>query len=253
MWRSLFFLWIFALHAKEPINAILTDIEGTTTSISFVHDTLFPYAKEHVREYLLTNQNEPHVSQLIQEIAQIGDVSHTDLPQVTQILLNWMEQDKKITPLKTLQGMMWKTGYEEGHFQGHVYLDAFQELQRWHEQGLSLYVFSSGSVPAQKLLFSHSTYGDLTPLFSGYFDTKIGGKKESDSYRKIADQLQLVPERILFLSDVVEELNAASEAGMQTLLILREGTTYPIGSPHPSATNFHHVFNEQKFGQLDRL
>ncbi len=244
MWRSVFFLWMFGVYAKDPVDAILTDIEGTTTSISFVHDTLFPYAKEHVRDYLLTHQNEPHVSQLIQEIALIGGVPHADLAQVTQVLLTWMEQDKKITPLKTLQGMMWKTGYDEGHFQGHVYLDAFEELQRWHGEGLTLYVYSSGSVAAQKLLFSHSTYGDLTPLFSGYFDTGVGGKKESSSYRKIAEQLQIAPDKILFLSDVVEELNAAAEAGMQTLLIAREGTTIPAGCPHASAKDFHQVSNQ---------
>lgn len=231
----------FAIRYNQS-DAILTDIEGTTTSISFVHDTLFPYAKEHIKDFLLTNQNEPDVSQLIQEIAQIGGVSYTDLSQVTQLLLTWMEQDKKVTPLKTLQGMMWKTGYEKGHFQGHVYLDAFQELQRWHEQGLALYVYSSGSVPAQKLLFSHSIYGDLTPLFSGYFDTKVGGKKESSSYTKIAEQLKLAPERILFLSDLVEELTAAKDAGMQTLLIVREGAA-PLHCLHPSATNFRQIFN----------
>jgi enolase-phosphatase E1 len=242
MWKSLVFLWTFAVYAKGPVDAVLTDIEGTTTSISFVHDTLFTYAKEHVRDFLLIHQNEPDVSQLIQEIAQIGGVSSTDLSQVTQILLSWMEQDKKVPPLKTLQGMMWKTGYEQGHFQGHVYLDAFQELQRWHEQGLALYVYSSGSVTAQKLLFSHSTYGDLTSLFSGYFDTKMGGKKESSSYRKITEQLGLAPERILFLSDVVEELTAAKDASMQTLLIVREEGALP-DCLHPSAKDFHHIFN----------
>ncbi len=244
MWRSLFFLWVLAAFAKGSVDAIISDIEGTTTSISFVRDTLFPYAKEQVKDYLLINQNEPSVSQLIQEIARAGSVSHTDLSQVAQVLLKWMEQDQKITSLKTLQGMMWKTGYEEGHFQGHVYRDAFEELQYWHEQGLALYIYSSGSVPAQKLLFSHSTFGDLTPLFSGYFDTQIGGKKESNSYRRIAAQIQIPPERILFLSDVVEELNAAAEAGMQTLLILREGTIFPIGCSHDSAQNFHQVFNQ---------
>ena len=237
--KSLLLSLVCATLNAGEIDAILTDIEGTTTSISFVHDTLFPYAKEHVGDYLIMNQNEPHVSQLIQEIAQIGGVSSTDLPQVTQTLLTWMEQDKKITPLKTLQGMMWKTGYEQGHFQGHVYLDAFEQLQRWHEQGLALYVYSSGSVAAQKLLFSHSTYGDLTPLFSGYFDTIVGGKKESRSYKNIAEQLHLAPEKILFLSDVVEELNAAAEAGMQTLLIVRDKTMLPNNCPHPSAENFY--------------
>src|SRR3990167_7309294 len=154
-------LWIFAIYASDPVEAILTDIEGTTTSISFVHDILFPYAKEHVQAYLVMYHNEPVVAQIINEVARMAQISNGDLPGVTQTLLTWMEQDKKITPLKTLQGMMWKTGYERNDFQGHVYGDAFQELKRWKEQGLALYVYSSGSVSAQKLLFSHSTYGDL--------------------------------------------------------------------------------------------
>jgi len=241
MWKSLFFLWALAAYAKGSVDAILTDIEGTTTSISFVHDTLFPYAKEHVRDYLIVNQNEPKISQLIREIAQMENKPEADLSQVIQILQTWMEQDKKITPLKTLQGMMWKAGFEEGHFQGHVYLDAFQQLQHWHDEGISLYVYSSGSVAAQKLLFSHSTYGNLTPLFSGYFDTNIGGKKESSSYRKIAEQLQMPSDKILFLSDVVEELNAAAEAGMQTFLIIREAAALPDGCSHAAANNFHQV------------
>lgn len=243
MWKSIFFLWIFALRAIEPIDAILTDVEGTTTSISFVKDTLFPYAKEHLRDYLFTHQDEPAVSQLIQEAAQIAGMPQSDLSQITQILLTWMNQDQKITPLKALQGMIWKAGYEEGHFQGHIYPDAFQELVRWHERGLALYVFSSGSVNAQKLLFSHSSYGDLTPLFSGHFDTKIGGKKESGSYRKIAEQIDIAPGKILFLSDVAEELNAAAEAGLQTFLIARDGIV-PVNRPHPSAANFTQVFIE---------
>jgi enolase-phosphatase E1 len=250
MWKYLFFLSTFALHGKAPINAILTDIEGTTTSFSFVHDTLFPYAKKHVRDYLLAHQNEPDISQLTREVAQIAGLSQPDLSHVTQILLTWMEEDKKITPLKTLQGMMWKAGYEEGHFQGHIYLDAFQELQRWHEEGLSLYVYSSGSVTAQKLLFSHSIFGDLTPLFSNYFDTKIGGKKESSSYLRIAEQLQLPADEILFLSDLAEELDAAAEAGFQTYLILRGGTPPPESCPHRSATNFHELMIDYKIATV---
>ena len=243
MLRSLFLSLVFAVsvYAKAPVDAVLTDIEGTTTSISFVHDTLFPYAKEHVSEFLLAHQNEAPVAQLIQEVAQIAEAPQANLAQVTQILLAWMEQDKKITALKTLQGMMWKAGYEAGDFLGHVYFDAYHELQHWQEQGLALYVYSSGSVAAQKLLFSHSTYGDLTPLFSGYFDTKVGGKRESSSYKTIAEQLNLEPSKILFLSDTEEELNAAAEAGMQTLLIAREGT--PKSSSHPWAADFYHVFN----------
>jgi enolase-phosphatase E1 len=226
----------FRQMRMQPVEAILTDIEGTTTSISFVHDVLFPYAKEHVSDYLFTHCTEPAVAHILDEVRLVAEIPNADLSQVTQTLLTWMEQDKKITPLKTLQGMMWKDGYDQGDFQGHVYEDAFQALTRWYEQGLSLYVYSSGSVSAQKLLFSHSPYGDLTPLFSGYFDTQIGGKKESSSYHAIAEQLHLAPGKILFLSDSLEELHAAREAGLQTLLILREAT-------HPSVPNFFHIFN----------
>lgn len=244
MWKYIYLLYCFSLHATDPIKAIVTDIEGTTTSISFVHDILFPYAKEHVEDYLLTHQSEPAIEQIIDEVAHIAQIPTTDLPGITQTLLTWMEQDKKITPLKTLQGMMWKTGYDQRDFQGHVYEDAFLKLNRWKELGISLYVYSSGSIPAQKLLFSHSTYGDLTPLFSGYFDTRVGGKKETASYTKIAEQLALAPDQIVFLSDTLEELNAASKAGMQTFLILREGLAAPIPCSHPSAPTFYQVINE---------
>ncbi len=236
----LLFLSFFHLHAKEPVDAVLTDIEGTTTSISFVHDTLFPYARSHVKEYLLLHQEEPAVLELIGEVARIAGDEKMDLSQVTDILLSWMREDRKITVLKTLQGMMWKEGYERGDFQGHVYLDAWEGLQRWHERGLSLYVYSSGSEAAQRLLFSHSTYGDMTALFSGYFDTKIGGKRESSSYSRIAEQLGLPPHRILFLSDVIEELDAAATVGMQTCLIARE-VEYCGSCPHPIEPNFDRV------------
>lgn len=238
--------WILSLvllpvYATASIQAILTDIEGTTTSISFVHDTLFPYAKAHVKDYVFSHQNDPAVIQIVQEVKDIAKTHDANLDQVVATLLSWMEQDKKITPLKTLQGMMWKEGYEKGELQGHVYEDAFQELVRWHEQGIRLYVYSSGSVAAQILLFSHSIYGDLTPLFSGYFDTKVGGKKESASYKNIVSQVKLPPEEILFLSDVVEELNAARDAGMQTILLLREGTVAPVGCDHQSVETFDEI------------
>ena len=237
MWKFLFFFWTVSSYSLAPIEAIVTDIEGTTTSISFVHDILFPYAKRHLRDYLCAHSDEPAVLQITKEVKQIENSPHADLAQIAEILLTWMAQDKKITPLKTLQGMMWKDGYAQGDFQGHVYEDAFQEFKYWKEQGISLYVYSSGSVPAQKLLFSHSTYGDMTPLFSGYFDTRVGGKKESSSYQEIGKQLNLSPEKILFLSDVVEELDAAKEAGMHTILIVREGMALS-NCAHPSFPNF---------------
>ncbi|MBX3718559.1 MAG: acireductone synthase [Parachlamydiales bacterium] len=242
MWKYLFCFWTLAVCASEPIEVILTDIEGTTTSISFVHDTLFPYAKKHVKDYLFSHSNEPAVVQIVQEVLQSEE---TDLDQAAQVLLSWMEQDKKITPLKSLQGMMWKEGYEQGAFLSHVYDDAFEQLEQWKRQGLFLYVYSSGSVQAQKLLFGHTPFGDMTPLFSGHFDTCIGGKKESLSYVRIAEQLAIAPEKILFLSDSIEELDAAKQAGMQTFLIARDGMQTPDNCPHFSAASFSQVTFEQ--------
>jgi len=219
------------------VTTLLTDIEGTTTSISFVHDVLFPYAKQHVGQYLLDHQNEPTIRQIIQDVNQLAGTPDATVEQTAATLHSWMEQDKKITPLKTLQGFMWEDGYNRGDFQAHLYLDAYQHLNAWKEQGLTLYVYSSGSVLAQKLLFSHTTYGDITPLFSGYFDTKIGGKKEAASYSTIAQKIGVPPQEILFLSDSIDEVNAAQAAGMQTVFICRDGTI-PAGCNHLTVTSF---------------
>ena len=137
-------------------------------------------------------------------------------------LIEWIDQDKKITPLKTLQGHIWKAGYELGDFKGHLYQDAIENLKAWKAKGISLYVYSSGSVLAQKLLFGYADVGDLTPLFSGFFDTNIGGKKEADSFRKIAEEIGLPAANILFLSDIKEELDAAKAMGYQTIWLARE-------------------------------
>ena len=221
----------------NPVSAIVTDIEGTTTSISFVHDTLFPYAKAHVEEYILVHKNEPAVEKVLLEVQETANVYSED---IVRVLLEWMDQDKKITPLKTLQGMMWEEGFVQGAFQGHVYEDAHQQLLRWKERGIDLYVYSSGSVHAQKLLFGHSTYGDMTPLFSNYFDTRIGGKKESASYQAIAEQIGIAPQKILFLSDSLEELDAAKATGMQTLFVKRDRLCAK-GCKHPIVTNFYEI------------
>src|SRR5690606_35838978 len=138
-----------------------------------------------------------------------------------EVLQGWIDADRKHTALKALQGMLWKDGYASGHFTAHVYPDAAGRLRAWHEAGMPLYVYSSGSVPAQKLFFGHSDAGDLAPLVAGWFDTETGGKREPESYRRIAAATGISPPGILFLSDVVEELDAAREAGLATVLVDR--------------------------------
>lgn len=203
------------------IKAIVTDIEGTTSSLSFVKDVLFPYAHAHVPEYVRQHRDEPYVKQLLADTCNEAGIGIDTEAAIAQ-LIQWIGQDKKITPLKALQGLIWEAGYKQGDFKGHLYQDAIDNLKLWKAKGMSLYVYSSGSVFAQKLLFGHTDSGDLTPLFSGYFDTTVGGKKESDSYRKIAEGIGYPTQEILFLSDIKEELDAAKTAGYKTVWLTRE-------------------------------
>lgn len=199
-------------------RAILTDIEGTTSSISFVKDVLFPYARRALPAFLKARARDPEVARWVDAVAM---ETGTSGGAIVTVLQGWIDEDRKHTALKALQGMIWKAGYENADFHAHVYPDAVERLRAWQAQGLPLYVYSSGSVGAQKLFFAHSEAGDLLPLFSGHFDTEIGGKREAASYTRIAESLGLPPAEILFLSDVVEELDAAREAGMATALIDR--------------------------------
>jgi enolase-phosphatase E1 len=203
------------------IKAILTDIEGTTTSIDFVHKTLFPYARERMRRFLKAHGGEPAVRRELAEVSRL-EGRELSADEAAAVLEKWIDEDRKATPLKALQGMIWRKGYEAGELKGHVYPDAPEYLRRWHERGVRLYVYSSGSVEAQKLIFGHTEYGDLTPLFSGYFDTRVGGKKEAQSYRTILRDTGVTGGSILFLSDVGEELDAARAAGLKTCQLLRE-------------------------------
>lgn len=206
----------------QNVDAIVTDIEGTTTRITFVTEVLFPFARRHMALFVRDHGGEPEVRAELDEVrAQEGRPDASD-EEVVEILLGWMKEDRKTTPLKTLQGLIWVRGYESGELLGHVYPDAVEALRRWQGEGRKLYVYSSGSVAAQRLLFGHSEAGDLTPLFSGYFDTKVGMKREAESYRRIAQEIGLPAERILFLSDIPVELTAARTAGMQTVGLLRD-------------------------------
>jgi len=203
------------------IRAIVTDIEGTTSSISFVHEVLFPYARERIGEFVHGNSEDPQVVSHLNDVRQEAGEG-LDLDGIVDQLTRWIDEDRKVTPLKALQGMIWEQGYRNGDFTGHIYKDAAEQLRTWHDQGIGLYVFSSGSVKAQQLLFGHSDAGDLTPLFSGYYDTRIGNKREAGAYRKIVQDIGLPANEILFLSDIAEELDAAKQAGMQTTMLVRD-------------------------------
>ncbi|MBN6773645.1 acireductone synthase [Pseudomonas granadensis] len=205
------------------IKAILTDIEGTTSAVSFVFDVLFPYAAKHLPDFVRQNAERADVAEQLDAVRRDSNEPNADIERVVEILLGWIAEDRKATPLKALQGMVWAEGYHAGQLKGHVYPDAVEALQRWHQAGYQLFVYSSGSIQAQKLIFGCSEAGDLTPLFSGYFDTTSGGKREAQSYTNIQQALGVAAEEILFLSDIVEELDAAQSAGLKTCGLAREG------------------------------
>jgi enolase-phosphatase E1 len=219
------------------IRAVLTDIEGTTSALSFVKDVLFPYARRHIDGYLRAHAGEAPVAALLGEVRHEMGQPSADLAAISARLIEWIDHDRKVTPLKTLQGLIWEAGYAAGDFTGHVYEDAVTALRAWQAQDVGLYVYSSGSVHAQKLLFAHTEYGDLTPLFSGYFDTHSGPKVEASSYRRIAGEIGLPAQDILFLSDIELELEAARAAGMQTCQLVRESALNPQ-SRHRQARSF---------------
>jgi enolase-phosphatase E1 len=200
---------------------ILTDIEGTTSSISFVKEVLFPYARRELPNYVREHAHDPKVRHWLDLVQlELGNEIFSD-EHLIETLLNWIDSDRKHTALKALQGMIWVTGYRDGDYAAHIYHDASKMLKQWHQEGHNIYVYSSGSIAAQKLFFKYSAAGDLSDLFSGHFDTEVGGKRDSDSYRSIAKSIEAEPSNIIFLSDIVEELDAAREAGMQTVLLDR--------------------------------
>jgi enolase-phosphatase E1 len=211
----------------HPISVILTDIEGTTTAISFVADELFPYFRNHIQE-LISLKDRPEVAMAFEQTITLAKELDNQVlvsdDEILEKLHQWSIEDRKITPLKALQGILWEKGYHEGVLKGHVYDDVAANLHQWQAAGKRLAVFSSGSVTAQKLIFGFSTAGDLTSCFSAYFDTNTGGKREKETYTTIAMELQVAPEELLFLSDIKEELLAAEAAGCQTIQLVRPGT-----------------------------
>jgi enolase-phosphatase E1 len=237
-------------------NVILLDIEGTTTPVDFVYQTLFPYARKRLPDYLAQNfssaEMRPVIAQLREENTQdiannltppvLSDQSpEAQLATVTDYLYWLMDIDRKSTPLKTLQGEIWQQGYETGELLSEVFADVPEAILKWKSQGKTLAIFSSGSVLAQKLLFANTIAGDLTKYLSAYFDTNIGAKREAESYQRIAKALEHSPQEVIFFSDVVAELDAARVAGMQTVLCLRPGN-----APQPDAHGHSiiHSFNQ---------
>ena len=220
------------------IRAIVTDIEGTTSSISFVRDVLFPHARRQLPAFIETHGDTPEVQHWLHEAAREAGLVEADRQEIIELLLQWIDEDRKSTALKALQGMIWKDGYTAGDYRAHVYPEVAARLRDWRADGLRLYVYSSGSVPAQQLFFRYSEAGDLTPLFAGYFDTETGPKREAESYRRIAGEVGEQPAHILFLSDVVEELDAARAAGMQTGWLLRPPLAVPSAPTHPAYRDF---------------
>jgi enolase-phosphatase E1 len=221
------------------VAAIVTDIEGTTSSLSFVHDVLFPYASRELPRYVRANHEHPDIARLVDDTRKEAGEVDAPIDRVIDILLGWIKEDRKATPLKALQGHVWRHGYENGDFTGHMYDDAVDRLRRWSALGIRLFVYSSGSVGAQQLLFGHSDAGDLRPLFEAYFDTQTGQKKASESYARIADAIGVPAGQILFLSDVAEELDAAESAGMQTWQLVRDDDV--ARGSHRVAASFHEV------------
>jgi enolase-phosphatase E1 len=217
-----------------PARAVVTDIEGTTTPISFVRDVLFPFARARMADFVATYADLPAVAEQLAEARALAGDPPLSNPALAAALAVWIDEDRKAAPLKALQGMIWEDGYAGGSLKAPVYPDAAAALRRWHAAGVTLAVYSSGSVPAQKLLFGHTDQGDLGPLFSAWFDLATGSKLEAESYAKIAAALALPPADILFLSDHPGELAAAEAAGLRAIRVDR-GDPPPV-PPGPQRT-----------------
>ena len=234
------------MHHVHCISHVLLDIEGTTCPVSFVATVLFPYASDHLLSYLSDNQLNPVVQGLIEELEALWAddqdptalrlleererSSCSQIESLTGYLQHLIQCDRKATPLKELQGMIWASGYAQAELVGPLFEDVPAALTQWREMGLSLCVYSSGSVAAQQLIYQYSNAGDLSGLFDGWFDTRIGPKQSPESYRKIQESLGCEASRILFISDSVDELDAARAAGLQVAMSQRDGEAASIGA-----------------------
>ena len=218
-------------NLKLP-SVYLLDVEGTTSPVSMVYDQLFPYARKHLESFLrsqyLGEETQADLALLNQENqAESGSgaprtTDPADIDQALSYIVWLMDQDRKSTALKSLQGRIWKAGFDTGELTGTVFPDVPEALSRWSKRS-RVAIYSSGSIESQKQLFSHSSAGDLEPYLSAYFDTRVGAKIEPESYSVIAQRLNVTPSEILFLSDVTRELDSARDKGCLTRLCVREG------------------------------
>jgi enolase-phosphatase E1 len=234
------------------MRAILLDIEGTTSSISYVHDVLFPYARRNLPAYLRDNWNKPETMEVCEQIARDADAASLQAftagapPEQAQAkiaaeVLSLMDRDAKATGLKALQGLIWEHGFCSGQLRAHVYPDVPPALAAWNAAGLDVRIYSSGSIAAQKLFFAHTEAGDLLKFIRGHYDTTSGPKKIPASYRAIATAMNVPPGEILFVSDIVAELNAAREAGLATALSIRPGNAKEENTGHRTMTDFSQI------------
>ena len=233
-------------------RGILLDVEGTTSSVDFVYKVLFPFARTALDSFLEAHWTQEEVRAAAERIARDAGAESLDAllqgysrdnprAALAAHVHELMDRDAKLTGLKQLQGLIWRSGFEDGRLQAHVYDEVPDAMRRWRERGIDIRIYSSGSVGAQKLFFGHTIAGDLGPLISGNYDTQIGKKGEAGSYRHIANDWRIAPGEILFLSDVVAELNAARESGLQTGLVVRASAETPPVTEHVGITSFDQV------------
>lgn len=232
------------------VDCVLMDVEGTTSSIEFVHAVMFPFARHELAGYLKAHWNDDSLAACLELLAKdVGTASREawlgprsddeqDRRTVVEAVSRMMDRDAKATGLKQLQGMIWKAGFESGRLVAHVYPDVPPALDRWRNAGIGLRIYSSGSIQAQRLFFGHTAAGNLLDRLDGHYDTTSGGKREAASYVRIASDVAVAPERILFLSDIPEELDAAAEAGMQTRLLCRPGNASVPSDRHLRIDSF---------------
>jgi enolase-phosphatase E1 len=235
----------------DSVRGVLLDIEGTTSSVAYVYEVLFPFARAHLDAYLDEHWETPGTLRALNQLARdagarsfaawtSGDDTVTAARRrVRDEVLRLMADDVKSTGLKELQGLIWRVGFESGTLRSHLFPDVPTALEAWAHRGLDVRIYSSGSVAAQRLFFAHTERGDFSHLLRGYYDTTLGPKREASSYRRIAEEMSLPPGEILFLSDVVPELDAAAEAGLQTRLVIRPGNApAPEGQRHRIVRDF---------------